>query len=336
MRTQLKQPFEYLKRKDGTAFAPEIIKHWYEARAYVLNKLKSVTINPDSRKHLHVIFKGDSPQMLAAVRQIALTAHYPNYDESTGQNRTLVTIVSGNKQLWDELKKEEYLCNLVDNNNNLFIDIEFQIGEDWQEGKNEHILILSDEDMASFLGSKNEKEVYYIDTTRAASTNMVYQIGAEIDNLPAEDIHNPNRYQMALDVFRRILRNKTPLIDETKWESDQIEVKNGLSNIFCSDCFEFKSEQIIKANIEAFSKSEHARWVTEKLIMGFRSLNKEERIHDERLFGDKKKQYRKQLKSNPSDPVHIDLCSYADLRRINPDDLKYDSFLMLAIPIIKR
>lgn len=334
MRTQLKQPFEYLKRKDGTAFAPEIIKHWYEARAYVLDKLKNVTISPDSKEHLHLIVTGDSPRMLAVVRQIALTAHYPNYDESTGQNRTVVTIVSGNKQLMKELKKEEYLCNLVDYSNNLFIDIDFQVKEDWQEGKNERILILSDEDMASFLGSKKEKEIYYIDTTRAASTNMVYQIGAEIDNLPAEDINNPNRYQMALDVFRSLLRNKTPLINEKKWESDPIEVKNGLSNIFCSDCFEFKSGQINETNIEAFSKSEHARWAAEKLIMGFRPLNKAERIHDERLFGNEKKQYRKQLKRNPSDPVHIDLCSYADLRRINPDDLKYDSFLMLAIPII--
>ena len=31
---------------------------------------------------------------------------------------------------------------------------------------------------------------------------------------------------------------------------------------------------------------------------------------------------------------HIDLCSYRELRRVNPDDMKYDCFLMLAIPKI--
>ena len=46
---------------------------------------------------------------------------------------------------------------------------------------------------------------------------------------------------------------------------------------------------------------------------------------------EEKKRYRKGLKSYWQTPTHIDLCSYADLRRVNPDDLKYDSFLMLAI-----
>ena len=88
---------------------------------------------------------------------------------------------------------------------------------------------------------------------------------------------------------------------------------------------------------EALSKSEHARWVADKLIMGYRPLNEAERFQDEGLFGSDKVKYRKRLKNNASDPVHIDLCSYRDLRRIDPDSLKYDSFLMLSIPgILKR
>ena len=69
-----------------------------------------------------------------------------------------------------------------------------------------------------------------------------------------------------------------------------------------------------------------------KLIMGFRPLNEKERMKDEVLFGAEKRQYRNKLKKNALDPAHIDLCSFAELRRINPSDLKYDSFLMLAIP----
>ena len=87
---------------------------------------------------------------------------------------------------------------------------------------------------------------------------------------------------------------------------------------------------------EALSKSEHARWAVEKLIMGFRPLNEEERLDDEKLAAHKKKrkEYRNNLKKNSSKLAHIDLCSYSDLRRVNPDDMKYDSFLMLAIPNI--
>ena len=47
-----------------------------------------------------------------------------------------------------------------------------------------------------------------------------------------------------------------------------------------------------------------------------------------------RKEYRDSLKKEIGERAHIDLCSYSDLRRVNPDDMKYDSFLMLAIPNI--
>jgi hypothetical protein len=73
--------------------------------------------------------------------------------------------------------------------------------------------------------------------------------------------------------------------------------------------------------------------------MGYRPFSHEERYYDEQLHvqfknKEKKKAYRDNLKRRDCDPAHIDLCSYRDLRRINPDDLKFDSFLMLAIPKI--
>ena len=88
---------------------------------------------------------------------------------------------------------------------------------------------------------------------------------------------------------------------------------------------------------EPLSRSEHSRWVVEKLILGYRPFNDEERAHDEYLQMQgcgRYKKYRDDLKRRDKDPAHIDLCSYRELRRINPDDLKYDSFLMLAIPIV--
>ena len=85
---------------------------------------------------------------------------------------------------------------------------------------------------------------------------------------------------------------------------------------------------------EALSRSEHARWLVEKFIMGYRIMEVDERLKIESYLGKKRETYLKSLKKNACNPTHIDLCSYHDLRRIDPDNMKYDSFLMLAIPKI--
>jgi hypothetical protein len=128
-----------------------------------------------------------------------------------------------------------------------------------------------------------------------------------------------------LDVFQFQKLQKSPgkLINEYKWEEKQINVKNGLSNVFCADCFETREREIKKTKDaaiedcqtkekkdiiekenfwekynEVLCKSEHARWVVEKLIMGFRPLDDKERLDDEALSINKKKrkEYRDILK----------------------------------------
>ena len=361
MKKQLEKPFEYLRRKEGTAFPTEAVSRWYEARAYVLDKLKDVAIGPHSKEHLHVVVTGDSPLMLSAVRQVALSAHYANFDETTGNNRTIITLVSKDRNIVEELKKEEYLGNLLEfckyslfgakpEHCDSYIDIEIQIVEKWSEESNNETIKMSEEDAKAFLASRNPVEIYSIDTRMAVMVNRIYSLGTLIDSLPFEDIHCASRYALALEFFQHGLLRKplSPLFDAQAFKADATQVKKCLSNVFCADCFASRakgieqycggkdkiSKKAWEEHNEALSKSEHARWVTEKLIMGFRPMNDLERIHDERLFGEEKKQYREQLKCDPTNPVHIDICSYADLRRINPDDMKYDSFIMLAIPKI--
>ena len=357
------KPFEYLRRKNGERFSEEIIKNWYIARAYVFEKLKDVAIGQGSNEHLQVVITNDSPLMLSVVRQVALSAHYANFDE-THPNRTVITIISDNKQIVEELEKEEYLCNLPNycklsvngvtpSNADSHIDIELQVVEKWHENGNNGAIMISDNDVKAFLDKKSKEDFFSIDTRKADMTQRMYSLGSWIDNLPAEDIHNFERYTMALNIFQHNLLRKPAalLVNAKKWESDLTSVKNGLSNVFCSDCFESRAAGVIqysqtqgirekeawKKCVEGLSKSEHARWVVEKLIMGFRPLDEQERMKDECLFGEDKRQYRNQLKKNPQDPAHIDLCSFAELRRINPYDLKYDSFLMLAISgILKK
>ena len=361
------RPFEYMRRRNGACFPAETVKDWYIARAFVLDRLKNVTIAPDASEHLHFVVVGDSPVLLSVVRHLALYSHFVNYVERdcfgdlVCRNRTLVTLVSSMAAdaVVAELQKEEYLCNLLQHcrysvygqvfNADAYLDIEFQVLASEPSDCGDAICI-REENVDSFMSSANPDEVFSIDTRKAVLVSRVYELGSVIDNLPAEDIHSAKRYMMALDTFQYTLLGKkfAPLVKEDKWNKNQLAVRNGLSNVFCSDCFETRARGIaqyalthripeLKAweeNNEALTCSEHNRWMVEKLIMGFRAPSVEERLEYERLYARKQAAYVKMLKNNAADPVHVDLCSCLDLRRSDPDNLKYDSFLLLAIPLI--
>ena len=113
MSKNIEKPFEYLRRKDGSQFSSDVIKNWYKARAFVLDRLKDVAFKDNDGHHLHIVLKGDSDLMLSVARQVALSAHYLNYDEERKGNRTVITIVSNSTQIEETLQKEEYLCNLL-------------------------------------------------------------------------------------------------------------------------------------------------------------------------------------------------------------------------------
>lgn len=87
--------------------------------------------------------------------------------------------------------------------------------------------------------------------------------------------------------------------------------------------------KLVGNNLKAMAKCEHARWNVEKLILGFSPFSPQEHYEYNRRFGDSRSSYRNKLKKNEAH--HINLCSYDDLRRIDPDNMKYDSFLMLAM-----
>lgn len=379
------RPFEFLRRKkapsEGELFDGKIVKNWYEARAFVMEKLKDITIKPGEDAHFHVIIMDDDDLMLSVVRQVALLAHFPNYDEEhpneTKRNRSVITVVSQKEDILNLLMQEENLCNLPKyckysfrgdiKNKDSFIDVELEIVDHWIDevdgykeikiGKHtEKRFFFKKQDVICFYNGKTEEELYAIDTRKAQYTERIYSLGSEIDNLPYEDIHNVKRYALALDVFQftKLKELTGQLVKPEYWEKEenQATVLTTLSNIFCSDCFMIRynsikplwingkmtEKQAWEKYYDVLSKSEHARWVVEKLILGYRPLNLQERLMDESLFvnNERRKQFRKDLKSNWKSPSHIDLCSFSDLRRIDPDSMKYDSFLMLGIPEILR
>ena len=89
-----------------------------------------------------------------------------------------------------------------------------------------------------------------------------------------------------------------------------------------------------KENITALACCEHARWNVEKLIMEFSPLSPEDWYKIECSFGTERNKIVTKLKKAKENPKHIDLCSCRNLRRVNPANMKYDYFLMLAMPQI--
>lgn len=361
-------PFQYLKRReDNSAFTDEIVNNWYIARAYVLDKLKDVHFSPGENRHLHIIIEGDSPLMLAVVRQVALSAHYINFveydqfDQLVCRNRSVITLVSQKeaRELISELNKEENLGNLLAYckytvggktvNADSYIDLELNIVKTTED---EDSIRLTEKDVKGYVKEKDEKDIFSIDTRKAIYAGKAYDLGSVIDNLPYEGLNDAERYNRALATFQsRVLNNPRPetLVDE---KDNLTKVKEHLSNLMCADCFESRKASVAaqRANYdelgrkkqmalwkqfnEALSLSEHSRWVVEKLIMGYKPMSPEQRSTYQSLFKKQRKAYRDELKYNSTAPVHLNLCSYRELRRVDPDNMKYDSFLMLAIPLI--
>jgi hypothetical protein len=388
-------PFQYLKNRDGKEFDKIIVANWYKARTYVLEKLKDIIIGPSSGKTLKVIVEIDrqhKDMMLSVVRHLALAAHFANYEEHnefgeiSHKNCTTIVIVSKDNDIEEELKKEHCLNNLLkycqytvngeygNTANNLIpIDLDIVITTHLPKDMDEDVVSMTYEDVENVLGTKDDNEIFSIDTRKAALCYDVYNLGKEINNLPYEDIHNISRYNQALNVFQyNRLRNEIKPIINEEWKDSQKDVTNGLSNIFCADRFSSIAAGIKDTCLSTgedettlwedksmkLAISEHARWIVEKLIFGFRPVSDNERNRYEELWGNQRKRYLMLLKEDPDillekfhedysseifyddkgiehiAPAHINLCSFRELRRVDPDNRKYDSFLMLAIPII--
>ena len=366
------RPFEYFRAKDGrTPLPEETVKNWYVARAFVLERLKDISFPPGSDGHLHVTVDGDAPVMLAVLRQLALSAHYPNFVEYDSihdrvcRNRSVLTLVSKKDAagITAEIGKAEYLCNLVKyckctvygdvRNEDSFLDVELEITHEAAVDPNG--ILFRQEDVTAFMQAARTDDVYSIDTRKAIFADRAYRLGSDVDNIPYEGIFTAGRYNRALDTFRyRVLEDgpRDGGLVSSQWRNDFNAVRKGLSIILSADCFESrelamkqlcpgyddlslkKKKALWEKYNEALSLSEHGRWTVEKLILGYAPLSQSQCLKYESLFGKRRAAYCAGLKNDITAPAHLDICSFWDLRRIDPDNIKYDSFLMLAIPLI--
>ena len=396
-------------------------------------------IAASSSERVHIVIDCVDPMAFYIARHAALALHFPNFNEGDGRsqaprNGTLITLLYNRKKYSDiiaELHREEYLCNLTDlckctlkmveiedkgkglkvisenvKNPNSFVGVELELlgfdnddfGYEANEKEGMEVVHVGRKVIEEV---KNRKCKYELDVTHARRVNMVYQVGADIDNLPPDDPNISDRYSRALLYFcyqqskGKTLEKWNEIAeyaneDDKKGTLYQIMLRNKLSNVFCADCFVTRLKSlfdhnarkdiqkvIIKAycsendvkknenfgyktvrittkmlnymiknhekdllmlvgnNLKAMARCEHARWNVEKLILGFSPFSPQEHYEYNCRFGSSRSSYRNGLKKNKGH--HINLCSYEDLYRIDPDNMKYDSFLMLAmVKILKE
>ena len=165
--------------------------------------------------------------MCSVVRHLVLVAHYPGFDEVKGSLRTRITILCRGMHTVEELEAaaaglsaEEYLCNYALMAPRIFrkapneepqqrdavlpwLDVELEfVGVDKYSDYTEKCeLRATDADADAIVAAIPDDDLYIIDTSKAVLANMVYWVGADLENLPATDTTATKRYNLALNTL---------------------------------------------------------------------------------------------------------------------------------------
>lgn len=342
----------------------EVVDNWYRAREYVgvylKEKMCRVNAKGEFAEPLHVIVKGASPLMCAAIREIILRAHYYDFDEDakeeTCKKTSVITVSCDDEEktrrtLLETPFLDNYLryCWGVDGVEKLnYLDVRVDVETNVKCDKN--AIVLTDEDLNAFFSERNISHT--IDTRRAQYANQAYNMGQVIGNLPDINSTDVRMYEIPMTVFDA----KSFCQDVAEKWGKITEINKKISNVFCTDAFDLRIEMLmrtafeesakgkdflrldkkelklltrkIEENILELSKCEHSRWMAEKLLLGFKPWTSENHYEYSRLFGKEKKAYRDSLKKKD---IHYDICSYRDLCRRDPGNRKYDTFLVLSM-----
>ena len=116
----------------------------------------------------------------------------------------------------------------------------------------------------------------------------------------------------------RLLRNTISLIDgKLKFDSTRIS-------------------ENMRIRVNLLAELEHNRWNIEKLLMGYRQLTDDEKkaLRD-KAVGSERDNEKDRLKGYII-KAHADICSFHELKKIDPGIEDYDYLLTLMIPDIKN
>lgn len=146
------------------------------------------------------------------------------------------------------------------------------------------------------------------------------------------------------EIKKRLLAFDNTLINDIERIWDELGIVDKLSNIDMVDSIPTKIRSI-KANyegkiyeladciqkhkhlVECLSYSEHLRWVTERLVMGYRPLLKEE--YENVVSG---KETKDSYKLN--NRAHLDICSNEQLTKVDPESPQNDINNIENIPLL--
>lgn len=111
---------------------------------------------------------------------------------------------------------------------------------------------------------------------------------------------------------------------------NSIRMTNGMLNLDLS-----KIPENLKTRFNLLAELEHNRWNMEKLLMGYRQLtDKEKAILLDKEVGPDRDNEKDRLKGDII-KAHADICSFHELKKIDPGIEDYDYLLTLMIPDIK-
>lgn len=329
----------------------EFVGNWYLARAYVDSELSEQLCRFDEKgkvkEPLHLTVDGASPMMCAIVRELILRAHYYDFiepaDNQYKKNPSLITILCKEgleQKVEEQLLSTPFLGNYLhycweEPLDFLDVDVELKAKTDGQEAD------ITEDMVKAFANAHTIERI--IDTRLAEDANSIYCIGKDLKNLPDISPTDVKMYEIPLldfdvDSFEESTEESwNQLYEKEDWP-------NILSNVFCTDTLQLRKvmlereekdpkqkkskEQLIEDHILELSRSEHSRWVAEKLIMEFKPWTAKHHYEYSILFGDAKKAYEKSLKKQK---IHLDICSYHDLCRLDPSNRKFDTFLILTM-----
>lgn len=169
-----------------------------------------------------------------------------------------------------------------------------------------------------------------------------YELHKTFHNAPKKDISlikNIEKKWEELGIVQKLANIDMVESIPTKLRSMGINYSGNVKSI--EDFFNGPEETPIdfalrKHRFEMFAQSEHMRWMTERLLMGFRPLKIEEQedILDAKLSSENKSSKKEEKKL--TNRAHLDICSNERLEIVD-EDMKYNDLDVIAfLPLVLR
>lgn len=163
----------------------------YLSRHVVLDKIKNIDGNGiayTSNKYVHVVIIGSNNFSMHIARQAAIMCHYPNFNEKTGTNRSIITIIEPQAGGKDDVEKMKNCFAEI--TGNLLAEALWncryygEVTEEWQSPKEKSFIDVEFE----FIGLKGKSIDEFILQNIAQNSNAIVSILDNTEILDRESV----------------------------------------------------------------------------------------------------------------------------------------------------